>query len=79
MACVGKYDDGKAREREYGALPSHNVHRTACGHGVSAGEVVDDQNHQVRDRYQCNDRSVLQAVQPAQKRKGYHDEPIMLC
>jgi hypothetical protein len=52
-----------------------NIDVAARGCGVANREVVDHKNDQITDGNKRNNGSVLQAVEPAQKRKGYHNEP----
>jgi hypothetical protein len=49
----------------------------ARGRSVANREVVDHKNDQIADGNKRNNGSVLQAIEPAQKRKGYHNEPGM--
>lgn len=55
-----------------------NVDRAACVRGVTSNEVVDHKNDKIPNRNKCDDRCVLQAIEPAQERKWYHNEPVDL-
>lgn len=55
-----------------------NVDGAACVGGVSSNKVIDHKNDKIANRNECDDRCVFQAVEPAQERKGYHNEPVIL-
>jgi len=77
VACVRENDDWERCKNLDRALDVDNIDVTARGCSVADREVVDHENNEITNGNKRNDGSVLQAVEPAQKRKGYHNEPGM--
>jgi hypothetical protein len=77
VACVCENDDWERCKNLDRALDVDNIDVAARGCSVADREVVDHENDQITNGNKRNDGSVLQAVEPAQKRKGYHNEPGM--
>lgn len=67
VTCVSKNNDRERCENLERAFDMNDVDITTRRRGVVSGEVVDHENYEVTDRNKCNDGSILQAVEPAQK------------
>jgi len=76
VACVCKNNDWERCKNLYRALDVNDINVAARGCGIADREVVDHENNKIANGNKRNNGSVLQAVEPAQKRKGYHNEPL---
>jgi hypothetical protein len=77
VACVCENNDWKRCKNLNRPLDVDDIDVATRGRGVADREVVDHKNDQITNGNERNNGSVLQAVEPAQKRKGYHNEPEM--
>ena len=77
MACVCENNDWERCKNLDRSLDVDDIDIAARGCSVADREVVDHKNDQITNGNKRNDGSVLQAVEPAQKRKGYHNEPAV--
>jgi hypothetical protein len=77
VACVCENNDWERCKDLNRALDVDNIDVAARGCSVTNREVVDHKNDQIANGNKRNNGSVLQAVEPAQERKGYHNEPGM--
>ena len=77
MACVCENNDWERCKNLDRSLDVDDIDIAARGCSVADREVVDHKNDQITNGNKRDNGSVLQAVEPAQKRKGYHNEPVM--
>ena len=77
VACVCENNDWERCKNLDRALDVDNIDVAASGRSVADGKVVNHKNDQISNGNKRDNGSVLQAVEPAQKRKGYHNEPVM--
>ena len=78
VACVCENDDRERCKNLDRSFHMDNINVATCWCSIASSKMVDHKNDKIADGNERNNGGVLQAVEPAQEGKGYHDEPAVM-